>query len=64
MYIKNRRNSNKTKAFSSNQTLLLTEFCASKPPTFHILNVMAKLEKQYIGLKREKVKYFENQFCM
>ena len=40
MYIKNRRNTAKFKAFGSYQTMCLTEnLVTSKSPTFHILNV-------------------------
>lgn len=45
MYIKNRRNSNKFKAFDSHQTLCLTESLMLRNPTFHILSVVRHFKK-------------------
>jgi len=39
MYIKNRQNSSKFKAFGSSNFVLNRKFSTSKLPTFHILNV-------------------------
>jgi hypothetical protein len=46
MYIKNRRNGNKLKAFGSYQGLCLTENLGFQSPTFHILTVRHKLKKE------------------
>ena len=43
MYIKNRQNSSKFKAFGSSNFVLNRKFSTSKLPTFHILNVISNL---------------------
>ena len=45
MYIKNRQNSSKFKAFGSSNFVLNRKFSTSKLPTFHMLNVVSKLKK-------------------
>jgi hypothetical protein len=46
MYIKNRRNSGKIKAFGSYITLLNRKFNASKSSTFHILTVSGNYNRR------------------
>jgi hypothetical protein len=58
MYIKNSRNSNKIKAFGSNQSLYLTESLVLRNRLLFIYSPLAFIEKRTLKLKKNEKNIF------